>query len=126
MAKNKKIEVNKGGRPPLYDDPEKMFNDGMQYFNNTDKPTITGLCLHLGFESRQSFYDTESREGFSYTIKRLRMMIENQYETKLIDKDYATPGVIFALKNLGWKDTQEVENNVNVTNFNISDLVKFK
>src|SRR5690606_17898499 len=112
--------------PPLYDNPEKLLKDGLTYFNSTDKPTITGLCLHLGFESRQSFYDTENREGFSYTIKRLRLMIEHQYELKLSDKDYATTGVLFALKNLGWKDTQEVENNVNVTNFNLGDLVKFK
>jgi hypothetical protein len=33
--------------------------------------TITGLALFLGFESRNSLYDYESKEEFSGIIKRL-------------------------------------------------------
>ena len=72
-----------------------------------DKPTITGLAYHLGFESRQSFYDYEKNQDHSYTIKRARLAIEASYEGCLRGNNVAGP--IFALKNLGWKDKQELE-----------------
>jgi len=84
-------------------------------------PTITGLAYHLGFESRQSFYDYEDKPEFSYTIKRARLFIEKEYE-KLLSGGQCT-GAIFALKNFGWKDKTEVENSGSL-NINQS-LVKF-
>lgn len=101
---------NPGGRPPAYENPEELLEKAMEYIDKCVKkeesPLITGLCLYLGFCSRQSFYDYMKREKFSYTIKRLHLMIEEVYESKLTSTCVA--GVIFALKNLGWKDTQEV------------------
>lgn len=114
--------VNLGGRPPHYKTPEDLWEKAMEYFNSVERPTITRLCLHLGFESRQSFYDCEKREGFSYIIKRLRMMIEAEYEDKLADKDSATSGVIFALKNLGWSDKQEIDHTTQGDKMNIISL----
>ena len=70
-------------------------------------PTISGLAYFLGFESRQSFYDYEKREGFSYTIKRARLFIETEYEMQLSVGN--TTGAIFALKNMGWKDKTETD-----------------
>ena len=78
-----------------------------QWTRHPEPPTITGMCLFLGFESRQSFHDYQEREGFSYTVKRARMRIESEYEKNLYSKQPV--GSIFALKNLGWKDKQEVE-----------------
>ena len=94
------------GRPLTYETPEDLQAAIDKYRAIKDiKPTISGLCYHLGFESRQSFYDYETREGFSYTIKRARLFIEQEYEEKLSGNNVAGP--IFALKNLGWKDKQE-------------------
>jgi hypothetical protein len=70
------------------------------------KKSISGLALHLGFESRQSFYDYEKNEIFSYTIKKARLRLEQQYEESLMSQ-YVV-GSIFALKNLGWKDKSEM------------------
>lgn len=70
-------------------------------------PTITGLALHLGFCDRQSFYDYEKYDGYSYTIKKARTFIEKHYEEMLQTGN--TTGAIFALKNFGWKDKQEVD-----------------
>lgn len=67
-------------------------------------PTITGLAIFLGFESRQSFYDYEKNPKHSYTIKRARMFIEREYEEQLQVGN--TTGAIFALKNMGWIDKQ--------------------
>lgn len=70
-------------------------------------PTMTGLAMFLGFASRQSFYDYEKKDEFSYTIKKARLRIENEYEKQLyMDK---CTGAIFALKNMGWKDKTETE-----------------
>lgn len=74
-------------------------------------PTITGLCIYLGFESRQSFYAYEDKPEFSYTIKRARLFIENEYEELLQAGN--TTGAIFALKNFGWTDKQEIDQNLN-------------
>lgn len=117
--------VNLGGRPPHYKNPEDLWDKAMEYFNSVERPTITRLCLHLGFESRQSFYDFEKRDGFSYTIKRLRTMIEAEYEDKLADKESATAGVIFALKNLGWSDKQEIDHTTQGDKIDTSTKIVF-
>lgn len=69
-------------------------------------PTITGLALYLWFESRQSFYDYEKNEKYSYTIKKARTIIENEYEKWL---QVQPTWNIFALKNFWWTDKQEID-----------------
>ncbi len=65
------------------------------------------LICNFGFETRQSFYDYEKRDGFSYIIKRARLFIEKEYEENLSIGN--TTGAIFALKNMGWFDKQELQ-----------------
>jgi hypothetical protein len=125
-----------GGAPPFYTDPETLQNKIDSYFNGgcrtkiiligKDKepmeipvPTISGLAYFLGFESRQSFYDYEKREGFSYTIKRARLFIEVEYEEQLHSGNVT--GAIFALKNMGWIDTRQVDQKTEVKIKGISD-----
>lgn len=86
-------------------------------------PTITGLAIHLGFESRQSFYDYEKRDGYSYTIKRARLFIEREYEELLQVGN--TTGAIFALKNMGWIDKTEVDSK-NTLDFVNAPKLSFK
>lgn len=101
------------GRPAKYDTPEQMEVALNAYFQKceADKTplTITGVALALGFESRQSFYDYEERDGFSYIIKQARLRVENGYEITL--RSASVTGSIFALKNMGWKDKTEVDQN---------------
>jgi len=102
------------GRPPIYDDPGKLEKKINDYFNLKDeKFTITGLCLFCGFESRQSFYEYEKKDEFTYIIKRARMLIENMYEQKL--QGTAPTGAIFALKNMGWEDKSESDHTGEIT-----------
>lgn len=126
MEKPESIEEKKPvGRPPKFSTPEQLEEMIKQYFSlfgkdSTDeereasgieiyenRPTITGLCLFLGFDTRQSFYDYEKLEGFTYTIKKARTKIENLYENMLGSK--ATIGGIFALKNFGWEDKSQFD-----------------
>jgi hypothetical protein len=75
----------------------------------TNPPTITGLALYLGFSSRQSMYDYESKEEYSYTIKRARLRCENWLEENLLSGNIQAAAGIFALKNYGWRDQQNIE-----------------
>jgi len=102
-----------GGRPALFLTPEDLEAKIKEYYSKLGQPgedpyaTITGLTLYLGFESRQSFYDYEERPEFSYIIKRARLKVENTYELRLSNQN--TSGAIFALKNMGWSDKQEID-----------------
>lgn len=115
-----------GGRPPAYETPEEMQKLIEEYIEKCNEKkeqlTITGLCYHLGFNSRQSFYDYEQKSQFAYTIKRARLLIENSYELSL--RRYGRAGDIFALKNFGWHDKQEVEHSGEMTtkSINYNDL----
>lgn len=119
---NKNALGNDGGRPPFFESNEQLQQAIDSYFENCpDKRmmvvgegsieipiyTITGLAYHLGFESRQSFYDYIEKIEFTYTIKRARLKIESKYEQNL-QFNNAT-GSIFALKNFGWVDKTEHE-----------------
>lgn len=97
-------------RPATWTDPKAFENKVDEYFKNMpegERPTWTGLALYLGFESRQSLQDYKEKEEFSYPIKKALMRIEANYEQNLFSRNPA--GSIFALKNFGWKDKQEVE-----------------
>lgn len=97
------------GKPPIFKSETELIEKIEQYFlEYGEKTTITGLCLFLGFESRQSFYDYEKNEKYSYIIKRARLMIENGYEIQAMDSKTPT-FQIFALKNMGWSDKQELD-----------------
>lgn len=104
------------GRPPTFKSPEVLQGEIKNYFaaiaDQKMKLTISGLCYALGFDSRQSFYDYEKKPDFTYTIKRARLFIESHYE-QLIQGNNPT-GAIFALKNFGWSDKQEIEQSGNM------------
>ncbi len=125
------------GRPPIYNNIEELQAKVADYFKNPPRTkkiynkegvlvgevpiiTITGLVLHLGFCDRQSFYDYEKRPEFSYTIKKARTFIEQEYEECL--KQGNCTGAIFALKNFGWTDRQEIDT-THHTDFNLKSLL---
>lgn len=120
------------GRPPFYNSVEELQKAIDDYFESLkpkeiqmpgnesesmaptpnifipSKPaTITGLCLHLGFSSRQALLNYEEKPEFNDAIKRAKLRIEMEYEEALRGKNAAGP--IFALKNFGWTDKQEID-----------------
>lgn len=109
-------ENNKGvGRPPKWNTPEELQAEIDAYFEHCSKKaiplTITGLALALD-TTRETLMDYQNNDEFSYTVKRAKLRIENAYENRLILNGRA--GDIFALKNFGWKDKQEIEADVGV------------
>jgi len=69
--------------------------------------TLTGMILHLGLSSRQSLDRYKTYDGFSDSVKRLKLLVENAYEQRLAKNN--PTGSIFALKNMGWSDRQELD-----------------
>lgn len=141
-------DENKIGRPKLFKSAIEMQEKIDQYFKDcegvplTDKegnpilnkwgipvilgskpPTVTGLALALGFNSRTTLLNYQDEEEFVDTITRAKSRVEEYAETRLFDKDGAN-GAKFSLSNnfKNWKERQEVESkNVNL-NADISNL----
>jgi hypothetical protein len=97
------------GRPRLFSSPDEFDRLVDLYIascQDTDKPkaiTLTGMVLALGFTSKQGFYEYENYEGFSDSVKRARLLVEQEYENRLVVGSNAAAS-IFALKNFGWAD----------------------
>lgn len=100
---------NLGGRPPKYNNPKKLEKIINNYFLEEDKPTLTGLAIYLGM-SRETLNQYKNKDMFSDIIKKAREKVMAIYEEKMIYANNPT-GVIFALKNMGWKDRQDVTTN---------------
>ncbi len=106
-----------GGRPRKIESPEEMDRLVDEYVReciSDEKPiTLLGMILHLGLNSRQSLAEDLQYDGFSDSVKRAKAIVEHEYEIRLIEGGGA--GAIFALKNFGWKDKQEIENSGGMT-----------
>jgi hypothetical protein len=105
--------MGKPGRPPIIETPEdfdRLVDEYVDLRRSEGKRlTITGLCVHLGVWDRRAFYDQANRDGFSHSVKRARMLVEADYEDRLDNREIPQAGTIFALKNFGWTDKQELE-----------------
>lgn len=95
-----------------YESAEEFMNKVEEYFDNTDVKiqTRAGLCLFLGI-TKMTFYNycngsqgDEMREVCEWAKTRL----EHKYELDLNMRPNPT-GPIFALKQYGWKDQQDVD-----------------
>lgn len=126
---------NKGGRPPMYSSPDQIQGLIDKYFKDcegkvlTDKegepiinkygqvvvigakpPTITGLALALGFNSRTSLLNYQDKPEFMNTITQAKARVEEYAESRLFDKDGAN-GAKFSLTNnfKGWNEKNQTE-----------------
>lgn len=108
-----------GGRPLKFKTPEELEAKGKAYFKACDKNsqpyTITGLALSLG-TTRQTLLEYEGEvEGreekskeFADTVKKLKTIVE-EYAERMMYLGKNAAGPIFALKNFGWSDKQEID-----------------
>ena len=131
-------EEKKTGRPPMYKTPKEMQEridadfveckgkpfidgDGMYVKDKngfpiiieTHPPTITGLALALGFNSRQALLNYQCKPEFHDTVMRAKARVEMYAEERLFDKDGAN-GAKFSLANNfeGWREKREIEADV--------------
>jgi hypothetical protein len=124
-----KYEKNAGGRPVAFKTVEEMQVKIDKYFDHcdnrirviydnktdTDKTifdpapyTMAGLARALEI-SRETLVDYSYKDKFSDAIKKARMKVHEDVETRLME-GRAQTGAIFSLKNnFGWQDKKEVE-----------------
>ena len=104
-----------GGRPLKFQSVEEMQEKIDEYFKNTpdEELTVTGLALALDTD-RQTLVNYEKRDEFFDTIKKAKTIVENSYERAL--RKNGRTGDIFALKNFGWQDKQEISAEVDNKN----------
>ena len=78
------------------------------YFAQTpiEDVTLTGLCLHIG-TSRRGLDNYLAREDFREIVTMAKARVEHAYELAL--RHQGGTANIFALKNFGWKDKQEID-----------------
>mgnify|MGYP002270762156 FL=1 len=125
---------SKGGRPPKYTSKEQIEGliedyfkecEGVPFFDDdgkplvTDKgyvvykihpkpPTVTGLALALGFNSRQALLNYQGKKEFNDTITRAKSYVEEYAERRLFDRD-GVQGAKFSLINnfKGWTENKK-------------------
>jgi hypothetical protein len=132
MMLKKKNKKNVGGRPLIFKTPQELETKIKEYFDScwidkvveiTDKEgnvtttnsryqnqpyTIAGLASYLGFNSRQSLINYDTRKGFLDIIKKAKLKVEMNVEEYLLAGKNAT-GAIFWLKNHAhYADNQQV------------------
>lgn len=103
------------GRPLKFKSVEELQEKIDAYFASCDEEnepiTITGLALALN-TSRETLSNYEDKDEFFDTIKMAKLRVENAYEKRLVRR--GNGGDVFALKNFGWKDTKDIDGNLNI------------
>lgn len=98
------------GEPLLDDEGNQVFNRfGYPCWIKPPKPpTVTGLALALGFNTRKSLLEYQGKKEFVNTITRAKSRVEEYAESRLFDRD-GSNGAQFSLRNnfRGWNGEQE-------------------
>lgn len=104
---------NKGGRPPKFESPDQLLQLAQEYFDyceaNVKLPTKQGLALWCG-TNRQTFSNYEKKEGYFDAIKDIYDSIEDALSQAMMNREFATAGVIFYMKNaFNYRDKTDVD-----------------
>lgn len=109
---SKKVAKRKVGRPLLYETPEEIlakFEDYKKHIIEIrEPPTLSGMRIYLGFNSRQSILNYQERSPeFFDAIKRVWLELGKHYEI-MGQQGKGGNFPIFALKQMGWTDRREI------------------
>lgn len=80
-----------------------------KYVSNTEVPIFAEFCYENDY-SREYLYDlAKNNKQLSYAIKNCITKKEAQLERLALQKNVDVTMAIFSLKQLGWRDKQDVE-----------------
>lgn len=95
-----------------YEDANVFVKKAEEYFETTPikEQTRAGLCLYLGISTTllTKYLKGEQGDEFREATEWVYTRLEHKYEADLNYRNNPT-GPIFALKQYGWRDSQEVE-----------------
>ena len=115
----------KGGRPRKINSVRQFEERAEAYFRECEakeEPVLlTGLILALGLSSRSALDEYAQRPEFLNSVKKAKLRVEMEYEKALHGR--SSTGAIFALKNFGWTDKQDVELSGGVKVKTLADLM---
>lgn len=112
------------GKPLLDEDRQPILDkNGKPFMVGAKPPTVTGLALALGFNTRLSLINYQGKPEFVNTVTRAKARIEEYAETRLFDRD-GVQGAKFSLSNNfgGWAEKSDV--NMNLTQAEASAKVR--
>lgn len=115
----------KVGRPRKIKSVRQFEERAEAYFlecEAMEKPVLlTGLILALGLCSREGLDEYGRRPEFTDSVKKAKLRVEMEYEKALHGR--SPTGAIFALKNFGWTDKQDVDLSGGVKVKTLADLM---
>ena len=95
-----------------YDDIEEFKRKSEEYFENTPTKdqTKADYCVYMGISTAllQKYHNGGQGEDFKEFADWIYTRLERKWEADLNYKANPT-GPIFALKQYGWRDSQEVD-----------------
>ena len=100
----------KRGRPQKYDDAHiaELVEKFRKYIEETELPIIAEFAYQNEID-RTFLYD---RPEFSTLIKKAVAKKEATLERKTLSGEYNPTMAVFSLKQLGWRDRHEIDQNI--------------
>jgi hypothetical protein len=97
------------GRPPTHESPKTMIPLIQEYIEecieDDNPPSIAGLCLAIGFSSRDTFCEYRKKPEFSDTLGKVHLWVQDKYATS---KDSSRLGMNkFLLMQMGYSERSE-------------------
>lgn len=112
-------------RPNKYNVSE-MIDIIEEYIKKTELPIFKEVCYINNWCDKYVYELAKKNDELSYSIKKLAMKKEVQLERGGLSGKYTPSMVIFSLKQLGWKEKQEEneENKVSEALDKVTNAIK--
>ena len=104
-----------------------VINTMRDYIDNTDLPIFKEVCYQNNWDTARIYQLGNENEELLDTIKKLSNKKEVELEKGGLTGKYNSTMVVFSLKQLGWKDRQEVDIASNINSVDVKvDIVDEK
>ncbi len=81
-----------------YTSSKQLYEKANEYFEKETLPTLAGLVIHLGFESKELFLSLKKDEKLGFSINLCLLRLEDINSRALYDKTLSS-GAKFILEN---------------------------
>ena len=89
---------------------DNLIQDIVEYTNNTEYPILKELCYQKHYNYDYIMQMQRNNEELTQSIKELLYKKEAYLEREGIKGNLAQTMAVFTLKQLGWRDTIDVQN----------------